>query len=146
MKVILPLLAAASLLLPAVSQAAPCKEGKPCQENHSPQPEQHHDQNLHQGKGDKAEQHKPEHRPGKSEHAMAGKGEHRGPPHAVPGHNYRIKVKSARIRKGPGTGYGIVRTLPLGHNVVPVEVSGDWVKIDVGGQVGWVSISLLAEL
>lgn len=42
------------------------------------------------------------------------------------------------VRKGPGTTYGKLGALPKGTKVVPLEISGDWLKVEYKYGEGWI--------
>ncbi|WP_409270772.1 SH3 domain-containing protein [Neobacillus sp. SCS-31] len=52
-------------------------------------------------------------------------------------------VDNLRIRKGPGTGYGIVGYLSKGQAAEVLEKSGEWTKIASKSGDGWVSTQFL---
>ncbi|WP_316571893.1 SH3 domain-containing protein [Neobacillus sp. YIM B06451] len=54
-------------------------------------------------------------------------------------------VDNLRIRKGPGTGYGIVGYLAKGQAAEVLEKSGEWTKIASKSGDGWVSAQFLQE-
>lgn len=51
---------------------------------------------------------------------------------------------SANVRKGPGTGYDIIKTLAI-NTYIEGEESNGWVKYDAGGQDGYIASFLLAD-
>ncbi|WP_053367246.1 SH3 domain-containing protein [Bacillus sp. FJAT-27245] len=54
-------------------------------------------------------------------------------------------VDNLRIRKGPGTGYGIVGYLAKGQAAEVLEKSGEWAKIASKSGNGWVSAQFLQQ-
>ena len=55
------------------------------------------------------------------------------------GKTYSIIAKAGlNVRKGPGTMYGKLGALPVGTKVTPIEVSGNWLKIEYKYGEGWV--------
>ena len=49
-----------------------------------------------------------------------------------------ITKVNLNMRKGPGTSYGIIKTIPEATEVIVLSVDGDWTKIDSNGDIGWV--------
>lgn len=47
-------------------------------------------------------------------------------------------------RSGPGTGYGVIATLPEGSTVEVISCDGSWCAIDLGGRTAYASRSYLA--
>lgn len=47
------------------------------------------------------------------------------------------------FRKGPGTGYGIIRELSKGTSVIVHSVDGRWAKVTCGGKSGYLHMSYL---
>ena len=48
------------------------------------------------------------------------------------------------VRKGPGTSYGVVMTLPKGGGYTIIEESGGWGKLKSGA--GWISLKYTEKL
>ncbi len=48
------------------------------------------------------------------------------------------------VRSGPGTGYGVVMTLPAGAEVGVIGCNGGWCRVSFGSGEGFVSASYLA--
>jgi hypothetical protein len=48
------------------------------------------------------------------------------------------------VRSGPGTGYGVVATLPAGAQVGVLGCNGGWCRVSFGGGEGYVSARYLA--
>ena len=61
----------------------------------------------------------------------------------APPTSYRVKAKSANIRKGPEATEEVVAEAPEGTVLEASEVKGDWVKVTYNGTTGWVSRSVL---
>jgi len=61
----------------------------------------------------------------------------------APQNSYRVKAKTANIRKGPDVSEEVVGEAPEGSVLEASTVKGDWVKVIYGGVTGWVSRSLL---
>jgi hypothetical protein len=66
---------------------------------------------------------------------------------ALPAGTCTVPGSGLRLRYGPGTSYGILRTLPTGTNVRPIGqgAGGTWLSVQVlpSGQLGWVSAPLV---
>lgn len=58
-----------------------------------------------------------------------------------------VTTANVNFRSGPGTGYGVIRTLPAGTAVemMDCDESGAWCAISAGGQSGFVSGQYLQE-
>jgi uncharacterized protein YgiM (DUF1202 family) len=56
-----------------------------------------------------------------------------------------VNVEAGNLRAGPGTEYDIVGKLEKGDSVAvsTKNSAGDWVKVRVSGQNGWLSVTLL---
>jgi len=63
--------------------------------------------------------------------------------HASPQPTYKVKAKSANIRKGPEVTEEVLAEAPEGAVLEASAVKGDWVKVTYGGVAGWVSRSVL---
>lgn len=61
----------------------------------------------------------------------------------APQASYRVKSKSANIRKGPDVSEDVVAEAPEGSVLEASGVKGDWVRVTFNGTTGWVSRSLL---
>ena len=61
----------------------------------------------------------------------------------APQASYRVKAKTANIRKGPDVSEGVLAEAPEGSVLEASVVKGDWVKVSYGGGTGWVSRSVL---
>lgn len=48
------------------------------------------------------------------------------------------------LRSGPGTGYGVIGTMPAGAYVDVLGCSGSWCRVSWAGAVGYASASYLA--
>jgi uncharacterized protein YraI len=48
------------------------------------------------------------------------------------------------LRSGPGTGYGVITSMPAGAYVDVLDCSGSWCRVDWQGTVGYASASYLA--
>jgi len=62
-------------------------------------------------------------------------------------YNYKVIVKRANVRKGPGRNYGVVSVATFGTRVAMLdENSGIWTKIRMqDGKEGWVAKKLLSK-
>lgn len=59
---------------------------------------------------------------------------------------YRVSGASLNVRKGAGTGYGVVTSLPAGTAFKVTGSSGNWYRIATfGGVTGWVSKNYAAS-
>jgi uncharacterized protein YraI len=47
------------------------------------------------------------------------------------------------LRRGPGTGYGVIDTMPAGAYVNVLGCSGSWCRVDWHGRIGYASASYL---
>ena len=56
---------------------------------------------------------------------------------------FRVKAKSANIRKGPDVTEEVLGEAPEGSVLEASAVKGDWVKVTYNGTTGWVSRALL---
>jgi uncharacterized protein YgiM (DUF1202 family) len=56
---------------------------------------------------------------------------------------YRVKAKTANIRKGPDVSEDVVAEAPEGSVLEASVVKGDWVKVSYNGTTGWVPRSLV---
>jgi hypothetical protein len=56
-----------------------------------------------------------------------------------------VAVDACNLRQGPGTEYDVVDVLKQGDEVriLAKNAAGDWAKVKVGGQVGWLAVDLL---
>jgi len=61
----------------------------------------------------------------------------------APQASYRVKAKSANIRKGPEVTEDVLAEAPEGSVLEASAVKGDWVKVTYNGTTGWVSRSVL---
>jgi Bacterial SH3 domain len=61
----------------------------------------------------------------------------------APQASYRVKAKSANIRKGPEVTEEVLAEAPAGSVLEASAVKGDWVKVTYNGTTGWVSRSVL---
>ena len=48
---------------------------------------------------------------------------------------------NVNFRKGPGTSYGVIRTLSTGTTVTVTSVEGKWAKVSANGTTGYISTS-----
>ena len=44
---------------------------------------------------------------------------------------------NVNLRKGPGTGNGVIKVIPNGTECRAIAVEGDWTKVKVGSSTGW---------
>lgn len=44
---------------------------------------------------------------------------------------------NVNLRKGAGTGYSVIKVVPKGTDCRALEVDGDWTKVKVGSNTGW---------
>lgn len=44
---------------------------------------------------------------------------------------------NVNLRKGPGTGYGVIKVLADGTDCTALAVDGSWTKVRCGGSTGW---------
>jgi uncharacterized protein YgiM (DUF1202 family) len=51
-----------------------------------------------------------------------------------------------RVREKPTTDSAIIAILKPGQEVEGTETNQDWVKVELEGKIGWVSIKLLKEI
>jgi hypothetical protein len=72
-------------------------------------------------------------------------GRHLGPDDERPSPqtSYRVKAKTANIRKGPDVSEEVLAEAPEGSVLEATSVKGDWVKVTYNGVAGWVSRSLV---
>jgi len=56
---------------------------------------------------------------------------------------YRVKAKTANIRKGPDVAEEVLAEAPEGSTLAASASKGDWVKVTYNGTTGWVSRSVL---
>ena len=61
----------------------------------------------------------------------------------APQATYRVKAKSAHIRKGPDVTEEVVAEATEGSVLEASAVKGDWVKVSYNGTTGWVSRSVV---
>jgi uncharacterized protein YgiM (DUF1202 family) len=61
----------------------------------------------------------------------------------APQTTYRVKSRSANIRKGPDVSEEVLGEAPEGTVLEASAVKGDWVKVTFGGTMGWVSRSVV---
>lgn len=141
--------AVASLLLgiSSAALAAPCTPDAPCPTSpkaaqQASQPQKHARQPQAADKG-KARKTEPAHQaqPSKAQPSKA----HQGQQSRALHEERHIKVRSARLRSGPGTHYPVVRGLKRGDRVVVVKRSGDWAQVQVGTALFWISATLLSN-
>lgn len=58
----------------------------------------------------------------------------------------QANVGSLNMRSGPGTGYGVTRSLPAGTDVTVLETRGDWLRIQISsGTIGWVASAFIGN-
>jgi uncharacterized protein YraI len=57
--------------------------------------------------------------------------------------NAAVVTTDLNLRSGPGTGYGVVATMPAGADVNVLSCSGAWCRVSWGGAVGYASASYL---
>jgi uncharacterized protein YgiM (DUF1202 family) len=65
--------------------------------------------------------------------------EERPPPQPT----YRVKARSANVRKGPDVTEEVLGEAPEGTKLEASAIKGDWVKVTYNGATGWVSRALL---
>lgn len=61
---------------------------------------------------------------------------------------YRVKTNGGNLnlRKGPGTGYGVITSVPNGTTLYYLATSGNWRKVQtLKGTIGWVSRNYLIK-
>jgi hypothetical protein len=58
----------------------------------------------------------------------------------------RVRVQGARLRAGPSFESVVIRTLGAGQFVVVVDRDGDWVRVRLNQQVGYVHHTMLPPL
>jgi len=63
--------------------------------------------------------------------------------HPSPQPSFKVKVKSANIRKGPEATEEVLAEAPEGAVLDASAVKGDWVKVTFNGVTGWVSRSVV---
>jgi hypothetical protein len=61
----------------------------------------------------------------------------------APQTSYRVKAKTANIRKGPDAAEDVLAEVPEGTMLEASTVRGDWVKVSHNGVTGWVSRSVV---
>ena len=54
-------------------------------------------------------------------------------------------TENLNLRKGPGTQNAIIKVLPKGTKLSITEKDGDWLKVSVNGQDGWVSADYVSQ-
>jgi uncharacterized protein YgiM (DUF1202 family) len=59
---------------------------------------------------------------------------------------YSVTANTLNVRSGPGTGYGILGTLPRGALVNGYGKTGSWMKITYNGSTAYVSANYLAKV
>lgn len=67
-------------------------------------------------------------------------------PAPAPTTSYVKTTVNLNMRTGPGTGYGILATIPSGMRVQSSGMSGGWYKVIYNGNTGWVSGSYVVAL
>ena len=74
-----------------------------------------------------------------------GTGRHLGPDDERPSPqtSYRVKAKTANIRKRPDVSEEVLAEVPEGTVLEASAVKGDWVKVTYNGTAGWVSRSVV---
>lgn len=148
--------AVASLLLgiSSTALAAPCTPDAPCptspkatHQASQPQKNARQPQAADQGKQEKARKAEPAHQaqPSKAQPAKSQPAKAKGQQNQALHEERHIKVRSARLRSGPGTHYPVVRGLNKGDKVVVVKRSGDWAQVQVGTALFWISAALLSN-
>ncbi len=61
---------------------------------------------------------------------------------------YTVKTNDGsplNLRKGPGTDYDVITTIPNGHTVMILDNQGAWAKVNYGNYEGWVSMDYVEE-
>ncbi len=58
---------------------------------------------------------------------------------------YKVTADSLNVRSGIGTAYPVIGTLKKGDVVEVTEATDGWARIDLNGQVGWVSEAYLVD-
>jgi hypothetical protein len=61
----------------------------------------------------------------------------------APQASYRVKARTANIRKGPDVSEEVLAEAPEGTALEATAVKGDWVKVTYGAVTGWVSRSVV---
>lgn len=56
-----------------------------------------------------------------------------------------VNCSSLNVRKGPGTDYSIIKSIPRDTQVEVISTNGGWSKIQVGSTVGYVSSKYLSD-
>jgi uncharacterized protein YraI len=56
-----------------------------------------------------------------------------------------IVTNPLNLRRGPGTGFGVITTMPPGARVDVIECGGDWCRVAWRGIEGFASASYLAS-
>ena len=63
--------------------------------------------------------------------------------YAAAGAKATVTGASVNVRKGAGTGYGVVGSLAKGTSVTVDSVTGSWAHVSYGGMVGYMAMSYL---
>lgn len=61
---------------------------------------------------------------------------------------YTVKTNDGsplNLRKGPGTEYDVITTIPNGHTVMILDNQGAWAKVNYGNFEGWVNMDYVEE-
>lgn len=57
-----------------------------------------------------------------------------------------VTGEKANLRSGPGTSYGVTRTLNRGERLQAIGKQGEWIQVQLpNGQIGWIHSSLVRE-
>jgi len=63
------------------------------------------------------------------------------------GERLAVKVETANIRSGPGTGYAVLWQVGRYHPLNVIQKKGDWYKFrDFEGDTGWISKGLVEKV
>ncbi len=66
-------------------------------------------------------------------------------PPAVPEKVYQIAQENLNLRKGIGSSFGIITTMPKGTKVQVLQTSNGWSEVNYNGTIGWASSSYLGS-
>lgn len=61
------------------------------------------------------------------------------------GTDYVVICSDLNLRTGASTGFSVITQLPLGSKLTALYNSGDWTRVDVSGQQGWVYSSYIKK-
>jgi uncharacterized protein YraI len=57
-----------------------------------------------------------------------------------------IAASALNLRSGPGQAHAPVTSLPLGTAVTVLESTGNWVRVEHEGTIGWLSARYLTDI